>query len=68
MKELWTLNVCVYFFREHELLREELCMLQKTCDCHVARIAELEDELKQLKEELEELKAKAVIQDEVMNL
>lgn len=43
-------------------------MLQKTCDQHVARIAELEDEVKRLKDELEELKVKTVVQEEVMNL
>ena len=48
----------MYFFSEHEILREEVRSLQDVRSRLQQRIQELEDELKKVKQEAEE-KAKA---------
>lgn len=45
--------ILVYFFSEQELLREEISSLQAVKSRLKLRVAELEDELKKAKEELE---------------
>ena len=48
----------ILFFREHEILREEVRSLQDVRSRLQTRISELEEELKKVKQEAEE-KAKA---------
>ena len=54
----WDFLLNFSFFREHEILREEVRSLQDVRSRLQTRISELEEELKKVKQEAEE-KAKA---------